>query len=431
MKCKHYWFSVTEKYLDENGVNVLNVLSSYRTIKKWAYIKHDRDVYGIKDELANPEHKAGTKKPNHYHVYCNFGNQSLDHEYFAGLFKVAPNIICKIDTTAANCLLYFVHGTQEAIAEGKYQYDWSEVRHSSNWSPQTIAEQVRYIGHFEQFSYKEQIEKVHEISDTGERVKAQKLLDDAYAAEQKYRMTFIDRYMQVMFVTGDTGSGKTTFARQFIEKLNYFDIVPKKYWNKKPNDKEKPFRRLDYGISSSGSDVLEFYKGQEAFILDDLRDENIAFTDLLKFLDNHTNSAVKSRFTNKCFFGALLIITSAVPLSRWYRYGANKVSGETLRQFYRRINTYVEIDSDEIKIYSKINEYGKPYGQIRILPNRTYEYYKDKPCPIDLGDAAMRVFSEDDYESSLDKAFKGENATDYGVQKSVFEKGDVILGGDE
>ena len=421
MKCKHFWFAVTKEYLEKQDVNVLNVLCSYRTIKKWAYVLHDRDKYTALDEMKNPEHKAGTEKPAHYHIYCNFGKQSIDHEYFASLFKVSPDSIRRIETTAANCLLYFVHGTADAIAEGKYQYTWSEVQHSSNWSPQTQAEQVRYIGHFERFSYKEQIDKVHEIKDVNERVKIQKLLDDAYKTELQYRMTFIDRYVQVMFVTGDTASGKTTFARQFIEKLNYYDIVPKDYWRTPPDDTERPFRALDYGISGSSNDPLEMYKGQEAYILDDLRDESMKFSDLLKFLDNHTNSAVKSRFCNKCFFGSLLIITSIVPLSKWYKFGDNKVSGENLRQFYRRINTYVEVDQDEIRLYPKINDYGEPCGEVTLMPNRTSEYYKNKPKRISLCDVAKKAFMTDEqhYESSLDKAFSEAKPID-GVQNSMF-----------
>lgn len=406
MKCKHFWFSVTEEYLQTQGVNLLDVLCSYKTIKKYAYILHDRDVYTPKDEMLYPAHKAGTAKPRHYHVYCNFGNQSIDHTYFASLFKVIPESIKRIETTAANCLLYFVHGTADAIAEGKYQYEWSDVHHSSNWNPQTQAESVRYIGHFEQFSYKEQIDKVHQIPDVQERVKMQELLDKALAAELKYRATIVDRYVRVMFVTGESGCGKTTFARQFAEKMNYFDIVPREYWRKAPNDKEKPFRHLDYGVSGASNDVFESYKGEDVYILDDMRDDSFSFSDVLKFLDNHTNSSVKSRFSNKTFIGVLLIITSTVPLSKWY-IGEKNPGRESLKQLYRRISTYVEITEREIYFYSRINDKGEPYGEMTVLPNRTRDYYKDKPAPIDLAKLAVDAFGRDDeFMDSLSEAFE-------------------------
>lgn len=426
MKCKHFWFAVTEEYLQLQNVNVLDVLCSYKTIKKWAYVLHDRDIYTLKDEQINPDHKAGAHKPNHFHVYCNFGNQSIDSALFASWFKINEHSVKRIETTAANCLLYFVHGTADSIAEGKYQYEWSDVHHSSNWNPQVMAESVRYIGHFEEFSYREQIDKVHQIFDTQERIKAQKLLDDALATELKYRSTFIDRYIQVMFITGESGTGKTTFARQFVEKLNYFDIVPKEYWRKKPNDKEKPFRHLDYGVSGASNDVFESYKGEDVYILDDMRDDSFSFTDLLKFLDNHTNSSVKSRFVNKCFVGVLLIITSALPLCDWYR-GVNGPGREGLLQLYRRIGTYVEVYNDEIRFYNTIDKNGKPYGFFKTMQNKTRDYYKNKPARIDLTEVAFKAFEgAEDFVGEIDKVFldfeeeKRKNGKQLSIDDEVF-----------
>lgn len=396
MNCKHYWFSVTEEYLKSQNVNIYDVLSSYKTIKKWACVLHDRDVYSELDEFKNPEHKAGTKKPNHYHVYVNFIGQSVAHTLVASWFKIDEHSVKRIETTSANCLLYFVHGTQDAILEGKFQYTWSDVKHSSNFNPQIIAEQVQYVGHFERFSYKEQIEKVHAIADTQERVKMQKLLDESLKEELQYRSTFIDRFIQVMFITGDSGTGKTTFARQFVEKLNYFDIVPKQYWRKIPDDKDKPFRHLDYGVSGMSNDVFESYKGEDVYILDDMRDTSFDLPDLLKFLDNHTNSSVKVRFANKCFIGVLLIITSTVPLSKWY--SAEQRGGkESLMQLYRRINSYVVVEDKQISFYDKIDSSGRPCGERTIIPNLTKDYYKDKPKSVNIGGIAKDLFVQNGF----------------------------------
>ena len=392
MRCKHYWFSVTEEYVKENNIKIFDVVDRYKSIKKWAVILHDKDTYTYKEELENPEHKEGTKKPNHYHIYCHFGDQSLDHKYFAEMFGVNEHSVKRIETTAANCLLYFVHGTADAIAEGKYPYEWSEVRHSSNWFPEVVTEQERFIGNFDSFSYKEQIEKIHQIKDVRERIKMQEVLDKALATELKYRATFIDRFIQVMFISGESGTGKTTFARQFVEKLNYFDIVPEQFWRKKSTSNEKRFRHLDYGVSGSSNDVFENYKGEDVYILDDMRDDSLSFTDLLKFLDNHTNSPVKSRFVNKCFVGVMLIITSKQPLSQWYR--KEGLTDSTLLQLYRRISNYVIVQKDNIKLYTSIDKEGRPTGECRIIPNNTYEYYKDKPKPVNVNNLICDLFGE-------------------------------------
>ncbi|MBR4420724.1 MAG: hypothetical protein IKT32_07555, partial [Clostridia bacterium] len=401
MKLKHYWFSITLKHLEENNVDFVNELLTRRTIKKWAYIIHDKDVYTKNEELENPEHKQGEIKPAHVHVYVNFGDDGVNHELVANWFKINPHSVKKILTNASNCLLYFVHGTKDAIADGKFQYSWGEVKHSANWDPEMFTEQERFenfIGHFDDYSYKQQIEKIHSIKDSKLRIKLQKMLDDSFVGELKYRSTFIDRFVQVMFVTGGTGTGKTTFARQFVEKLNYFDIVPEKYWRKKPTGGEKLYRPLDYAVSGSSNDVFENYKGEDVFILDDMRDDSFSFTDLLKFLDNHTNSPIKSRFANKCFFGVLIIITSEQPLSKWYRYeddiNKKSIDRKTLKQLYRRISNYVVVKEDKIFIYDKVSDNGEPTGDCKVIKNNTGEYYKDKPKPINVGSLICNAFGE-------------------------------------
>ena len=401
MKCKHYWFSITQKYIEENNIDFVNELLARRTIKRWSYIVHDKDNYTKYDEIENPEHKAGTHKPNHVHIYVNFGDTSINSADVARWFNINEHSVKRINSSAANCLLYFVHCTQDAIADGKFMYSWDEVKHSPNWNPELFTEEARFdnfIGKFDEFSYKQQIEKIHAIKDLKLRIKLQKQLDDAFLGELKYRSTFIDRFVQVMFVTGATGTGKTTFARQFVEKLNYFDIVPKQFWRKKSVDGEKPYRPLDYAVSGSSNDVFENYKGEDVFILDDMRDDSFTFTDLLKFLDNHTNSPIKSRFSNKCFFGVLIIITSEQPLSKWYRdeddIARKSLDYKTLKQLYRRISNYVEVKKDKIFLYEKIDDYGEPTGACRVITNTTSEYYKDKPAPINVSDLICDVFTE-------------------------------------
>ncbi len=401
MKLKHYWFSITLEHLEKSNVDFVNELLTRRTIKKWAYIIHDKDVYTKNEELENSEHIAGTKKPDHVHVYVNFGDDGINHESVAKWFSINPHSVKKILSNASNCLLYFVHGTKDAIADGKFQYSWGEVKHSPNWDPELFTEQERFenfIGHFDDYSYKQQIEKIHSIKDSKLRIKLQKMLDDSFIGELKYRSTFIDRFVQVMFVTGATGTGKTTFARQFVEKLNYFDIVPEKYWRKKPTGGEKMYRALDYAVSGSSNDVFENYKGEDVFILDDMRDDSFSFTDLLKFLDNHTNSPIKSRFSNKCFFGVLIIITSEQPLSKWYRYeddlSRKAIDRKTLKQLYRRISNYVVVEKDKIYLYDKVNDLGQPDGNCKAIANTTHEYYKDKPKPINVSSLICDMFEE-------------------------------------
>ena len=55
-----------EVLLTEEKIKV--ALLSHRSIKRWAYICHDKDVYSALDEEQNPDHKVGETKPRHWHV---------------------------------------------------------------------------------------------------------------------------------------------------------------------------------------------------------------------------------------------------------------------------------------------------------------------------------------------------------------------------
>ena len=52
-----------ETLLTEEQIRV--ALLSHRTVKRWAYICHDKDVYSALDEEQNSDHKAGEIKPRH------------------------------------------------------------------------------------------------------------------------------------------------------------------------------------------------------------------------------------------------------------------------------------------------------------------------------------------------------------------------------
>lgn len=140
-----------------------------------------------------------------------------------------------------------------------------------------------------------------------------------------------DRNITVMFIQGKAGTGKTTLAKFLTESL-----------------------KLSYIVSSSSNDPMQDYEGQKALILDDLRDSVFTFTDLLKILDNHTNSSMSSRYSNKHFIGDLIIITSSKSVGEWYQ----GIADEDRKQFFRRINAIYEIsdDGEYIKAAVTVNE---------------------------------------------------------------------------
>lgn len=131
-----------------------------------------------------------------------------------------------------------------------------------------------------------------------------------------------DRNLEVIYITGASGSGKTTAAKWLAEKLHY-----------------------DYFVSGSGEDLLDGYDKEECIILDDYRASAMSFSELLKFLDNHTNSSVKSRFKNKDISVCkLIVVTSIYPPQELYCNISKNENTEPLEQLMRRLkHKYYEI----------------------------------------------------------------------------------------
>lgn len=153
-----------------------------------------------------------------------------------------------------------------------------------------------------------------------------KLLPKIRAAENLRARVVKDRNLEVLYITGASGSGKTTAAKYFAETKLHFDAF----------------------VTGSGDDILDGYDKEPCLILDDFRAGTMRFMEVLKMLDNHTNSSVKSRYNNKDLSNCrLIIITSVKTPMELYK---NIVAGEDhepVEQFYRRLkHHFYKIDED-------------------------------------------------------------------------------------
>jgi adenylate kinase family enzyme len=162
-----------------------------------------------------------------------------------------------------------------------------------------------------------------------------------------------NRKINNVFVTGASGTGKTTFVKEFCKKQG-----------------------LTYCVSSSNNDPFQDYKGEDILILDDLTDRTFEYNDLLKILDRHTRSTVKSRYHNKFFIGERIFITSTRPIDYWYM----EQPVESKIQLKRRIEEYYEITKDivrrfewnhELLKYKEANTYVNPVKNMFITENNT------------------------------------------------------------
>lgn len=299
-----------KKYFDEKGIDFVKIMEILedRNVMEWAYILHDKD----------------DTEP-HYHIAMKF-TSPRKMEQIAKWFDESVNRIERIKGQWKDILLYLTHKN----APSKYQYDDTLV--CSNFNFNEVIERSDKNARKEEIinaiaDGKIREYNIHNEISVIEFDKYKRNIENAFAYRQKILKERNNRKMECIFISGTSGSGKTTQAKRICEKKGY-----------------------SYCVSGSSNDPFENYQGQDCIILDDLRANVFTFADLLKITDNHTSSMVKSRYRNKILECKLLIITSIMPISQFYQ-NVFESSEEPLIQFERRMQTYIRMDEDVMRFH--------------------------------------------------------------------------------
>ena len=335
------------------------ILKSKKAVKEYAFIVHDKDT---KDD--------GTLKRPHVHIMMRFNNPT-PIKTVCNWFGVTENYFETIGDkngssweTAVN---YLIHGNDET----KFQYAHEEVTSNFNYTAfidkykssinnrkngnarekrekeiydlilfgflkkhNIASEDQTLIEPFELYKYKRCIEMAFEV-------RSDRLLEREQTRGEE---------MEVIYLHGDAGTGKTTHAKKIAEKKGYA-----------------------ISISSSSNDPLQDYKGQECIILDDFRSSGQKGADILKMLDPHTSTSVKSRFKNKSLAECkMIIITSTKTVEEWWSE-LDFNEKEPIEQFKRRISHIYNIKKNTIDVFVRNNDGFEKCGTIE---NKIAEIHK-------------------------------------------------------
>lgn len=103
---------------------------NHRTIKRWAYVCHDKDVFSEADELNDPAKKQGECKPRHWHIALEMGSNQAELGVIAKWFKIPTNFvdIAKGRGAFLDCVKYLTHEDEKQQEHGKHRYDDSEIK---------------------------------------------------------------------------------------------------------------------------------------------------------------------------------------------------------------------------------------------------------------------------------------------------------------
>jgi len=338
-----YW-----QYMDTQDIDVIiSRIKQLNNLKSYAIITHDKDV------LPN-----GELKPAHFHCILTFSN-STTIKNIADCVGVEMQYVEKIRATVKSARLYLVHRNDPE----KYQYPPDDVRASFD-----------YVSYVDDCPVKQKRENIAERIKSGE-IKQYNICKfitiDEYSKNYlyyqrcfKYRQNMLkgmNRNMECIFITGGSGTGKTTYAKMIAEQKGYACYV-----------------------SSGGKNPLDDYQGEECIVLDDTRSSTWNLTDFLKLTDNHTDSLVGCRYYNKSIAECkLLIVTSVKSLDEFYE-NATKEDNEPKIQLLRRFKMVIEMTNDfmTIRYYDKDRKCHIKKGKVKnpvseLLQTKESEKYAE------------------------------------------------------
>lgn len=330
-------------------------------VEKWLYVIHDKD----------------DTRP-HYHVYLKFVS-SQNSSYIAKWYGVEENFLQKIKGQFSDAVKYSIHANRL----DKYQYDKSIIKSNFDIEPYLKVEKE------DSSEYDVVIQK---ILDGEIRKYNQGLIpNQMYLSKEwqnKIKLAFDKRehniknkrleredMFQVLYIQGDTGKGKSVFARELCKSQN-----------------------MSYYVSSSSNDPLDGYEGQDVLILDDIRYDTFKPNDLYKLLDTTNVTSVKSRYRNKSMYECkMIIITCIHSWKTWYE----QMADEPKKQFERRISQVIEVDDTRFRLAEnqdhKIQEFGEwqfnPFSPTLLYGKKGSE--KTNIVKSILTDAISKLTDED------------------------------------
>lgn len=325
----------------------------HNAVQDYAYILHDKDV-----------HEDGTPVTPHWHIMIRF-KRPVQTESLCKWFGIKSNMIGYILGTFGDAVAYLTHRNKPE----KYQYLDEEIKSNYDFKVEVekalskkkasqrkeeIIELIR-SGIVREYNYTEYITAL-------EYDKFKRAIDNAFTYRRD-TLKSLDRHMNVIYIYGGSGTGKTTYAKQLATN-----------------------KGLSCYISSGSNDPLDGYKGQDCLILDDIRPGDFLLSDFLKILDNNTQSTVKSRYKNKLLECQYLIVTTSFDIPVFFDLLLDS-EGESVKQMERRCTLKIQMNTSTMTTYVYQPVSGK-YKKVSILKNPVSEVYNKR----DLTDEECQAY---------------------------------------
>lgn len=314
----------------ETGDPLLNVETiekaiAHKTITRWAWVCHDKDVYSENDEMNNPDHVQGDIKPRHFHIVLEMKVLTEIHT-IAKWFGISDNFVDIVKGAGAflDCVEYLTHESEKQQALGKYRYDDAEVNASEgfNFRRELDRRAERKMRYGKDLSAKDQ--QRYDVLYNG------KTLRQCIAEDRLLYMEDIDRLKKLRmeyistqkppttrmnyYISGMGGAGKGLISRAIARSL-YPDLV---------EDED-----IFFEVGAKGS-TFEGYDGQPVIIWNDRRSFDLLQElggrgNVFNVFDTHpTRQKQNVKFSAVSLCNAVNIVNSVEP----YTDFLNGLAGE-------------------------------------------------------------------------------------------------------
>lgn len=299
----------TGESLNFNERNILACIS-HKMIKRWAYIRHDKDVYNESDEIANPKHKAGEKKFPHWHIVLEFGSRQVDISVVAKWLGIPENMvnIGKGHGAFLDCVQYLTHERSEQQNLGKVLYSDDDVRANFNFREELNKRAERLLRYGRDLSEKEQLRyDVLYLGKTLRQAMKQEplLYMDDFEKLQKLRLQYISHQKPPKtrinyYVCGKGGVGKGLISRALARSM----------YQQYEDDED-----IFFEVGAKGA-PFEGYDGQPVIIWNDRRAYDLLQElngrgNVFNIFDTHpTKQRQNVKFSSICLCNEVNIVNS-------------------------------------------------------------------------------------------------------------------------
>lgn len=394
VRCKNMMYTQQIEHLPTVDIEHLRKRLDEIALKKYALILHDSDI-----------NERGEPVKDHVHVILSFENARSINSVAKELGD-KPQYIKMWKGRVENGYSYLIHATDGSISKRLYSPEEVEANFDFQAEIQRITEEVKKRRHkancqlllnalYEGKITKEGLEKQLNGSQYGS-IKRQ--IEDVWrkhlqfeAAKWLAEMKRSGKRIEVIWISGKAGTGKTSLAIEYAEKTN------------------RP-----YFITGSSRDIFQNYSGEHTVIIDEFRTDMMKYADLLRILDPFGSQVMApSRYSDKPLACDLILITSPYNPAEFYTQLFSRTPDNTvddLEQLLRRITLTIEMDESHIRAV----EYDRKKKIYRAMDNaekenRYSKHYREKDCtasnPKDLFESMFREApcGETDSSDSVEK----------------------------